>query len=60
MLLVRHFMFTSLCHIKAMAEAVSKGYDYTRLKNPHLSGTEVDIILSELERKSNRNFKGRL
>lgn len=47
-------------HIKAMAEAVSKGYDYTRLKNPHLSGTEVDIILSELERESNRNFKGRL
>lgn len=47
-------------HIKAIAEAVAKGYDYSRLKNPDLSGTEVDIILSELDKESQRNFKGRL
>lgn len=47
-------------HLEAMYWAVSKGYDYTRFKDYNLSSSEVDVLISELERDGSRKFKGRL
>jgi len=47
-------------HLEAILRCVMQGYDYSRLKDYNLSGSEVDMILKEIELNSKRSFKGRL
>ena len=46
--------------LEAILRCVMQGYDYSRLKDYNLSGSEVDMILKEIELNSKRSFKGRL
>lgn len=47
-------------HLEAILRCVMQGYDYSRLKDYNLSGSEVDMILKEIELNSKRSFRGRL
>lgn len=47
-------------HLEAILSCVERGYDYSRLKDYNLSGSEVDTILKDIELNSKRSFKGRL
>ena len=47
-------------HLEAILRCVMQGYDYSRLKDYNLSGSEVDTILKEIELNSKRSFRGRL
>lgn len=47
-------------HLEAILRCVMQGYDYSKLKDYNLSGSEVDTILKEIELNSKRSFRGRL
>lgn len=47
-------------HLDAILRCVMQGYDYSKLKDYNLSGSEVDTILKEIELNSKRSFRGRL
>lgn len=47
-------------HLEAILRCVMQGYNYSRLKDYNLSGSEVDMILKEIELNSKRSFRGRL
>lgn len=47
-------------HLEAILRCATQGYDYSRLKDYNLSGSEVDMILKEIELNSKRSFRGRL
>lgn len=47
-------------HLEAILRCVIQGYDYSKLKDYNLSGSEVDMILKDIELNSKRSFKGRL
>ena len=47
-------------HLEAILRCVMQGYDYGKLKDYNLSGSEVDTILKEIELNSKRSFRGRL
>lgn len=47
-------------HLEAILRCVIQGYDYSKLKDYNLSGSEVDTILKEIELNSKRSFRGRL